>query len=347
MGQLVDDLLEISRVTRGKVRLQKEVVDVATIIAYAVETSRPIIESHRHRLSIALPPSSIFIEADAVRMAQVLSNLLNNSAKYTEQGGLIRLAVNLEGQQAVFRVRDNGIGIPPEMLSSVFDLFTQVDHSLDRAQGGLGLGLTLVRSMVEMHGGSVAASSEGLGRGSEFIVRLPAWQAVQTTGVEVVAEGLPSGGITEPAGRPAPPGRKVLVVDDNVTWAQSLAMLLTLEGHEAQVVHDGPTALKAVSEKPHDVVFMDIGLPEMSGYDVARRIREQPTLGKIMLVAITGYAEDEARKRSREAGFDYHLVKPVDPDSILALLASLEWSDDSDQKSRTQCKSSIPEPIDR
>ena len=180
LSQLVDDLLEISRVTRGKVRLQKEVVDVAVIVAYAVETSRPVIDANRHRLSIALPPGPIQIDADAVRMAQVLSNLLNNAAKYTEEGGHIRMAVRVEDDQVVFRVRDNGIGIPPEMLSSIFDLFTQVDHSLDRSHGGLGLGLTLVRSLVEMHGGSVQAASEGLGKGSEFRVSLPIWRQAET-----------------------------------------------------------------------------------------------------------------------------------------------------------------------
>ena len=173
MAQLVDDLLEISRVTSGKVRLQKEPVDVATIVAYAIETSRPVLESHHHRLSIALPPEPVHVDADSIRMAQVLSNLLNNAAKYTQPGGQIRLAAAAEGAEVVFRVRDNGIGIPPEMLSRIFDLFAQVDHSLDHSQGGLGLGLTLVRSLVEMHGGSVQALSEGLSRGSEFIVRLP------------------------------------------------------------------------------------------------------------------------------------------------------------------------------
>ena len=297
MGQLVDDLLEISRVTRGKVRLQKEVVDVATIVAYAVETSRPIIDSHRHRLSIAMPSTPVQVEADAVRMAQVLSNLLNNAAKYTEERGHIRLAVSLEEDTVVFRVRDNGIGIPPEMLSSVFDLFTQVDRSLDRSQGGLGLGLTLVRSLVEMHGGTVQAASEGLGKGSQFSIRLPVWKPVEPPVQEPAAlecDAAQDGGVASQAGS-APRGRKVLVVDDNVTWAESLALLLSLEGHEAEVVHDGPSALQALRKFNYEVVFMDIGLPDMDGYEVARRLRHEPGLGQPMLVAITGYAEDEAR----------------------------------------------------
>ena len=202
MAQLVDDLLEISRVTRGKVRLQKEVVAVATIIAYAVETSRPIIDAHRHRLSIALPPETILVDADAVRMAQVLSNLLNNAAKYTEAGGHIRLAVKVEEELVAFQVRDNGIGIPAEMLSSVFDLFTQVDHSLDRSNGGLGLGLTVVRSLVEMHGGSVQAASEGLGKGSEFMVRLPIWKPEETTATDrPPLSPLPRQSLTPPRAR--------------------------------------------------------------------------------------------------------------------------------------------------
>jgi CheY-like chemotaxis protein/two-component sensor histidine kinase len=332
MGQLVDDLLEISRVTRGKVRLQKEVVDVATIVTYAVETSRPIIDSHRHRLSIALPSTPVQVEADPVRMAQVLSNLLNNAAKYTEERGQIRLAVSLEEDTVVFQVRDNGIGIPAEMLSSVFDLFTQVDRSLDRSQGGLGLGLTLVRSLVEMHGGAVQAASEGLGKGSQFSIRLPVWKPVQPSVQEPASpEGNPAreSGV---AGKSvsAPRGRKVLVVDDNVTWAESLALLLSLEGHQSEVVHDGPTALQALRKFTYDVVFMDIGLPHMDGYEVARRLRHEPGLGQPMLIAITGYAEDEARRRSHEAGYDHHLVKPVDPEAILALLASMEWTEATD-----------------
>jgi CheY-like chemotaxis protein/nitrogen-specific signal transduction histidine kinase len=325
MAQLVDDLLEISRVTRGKVRLQKEMVAVATIIAYAVETSRPIIDAHRHRLSIALPPEPILVDADALRIAQVLSNLLNNAAKYTEEGGHIRLAVQAEGEEVTFRVRDNGIGIASDMLSSIFDLFTQVDHSLDRSNGGLGLGLTVVRSLVEMHGGSVQATSEGLGKGSEFTVALPLLKAMKVMANDPPLAESSSPPAARPGTRPAQSSRRVLVVDDNLTSAQSLEMLLRLEGHEVQVVHDGRSALEAVGHHRHEVVLMDIGLPGMSGYEVARQLRQRAELGNPLIVAVTGYAEDEARRLSREAGFDHHLVKPVDPDAILALLASLEW----------------------
>jgi len=336
MGHLVDDLLEISRVTSGKVRLHKEPVDVATIVAYAVETSRPVIEADHHHLSIALPPGPVFVEADSIRMAQVLSNLLSNAAKYTARGGLIRLSVAEEGAEVVFRVRDNGIGIPPEMLAGIFELFAQVDHSLDHSQGGLGLGLTLVKSLVEMHGGSVEARSEGLNRGgSEFVVRLP-----NQTETQPAREQLPE--TSEPrltrGIQSSTPSRRVLVVDDNVTSAQSLARVFKLEGHDVRVAYDGSHALEAVVSFRPQVVLMDIGLPGMDGYEVARRLRGDPEFGEgiALLVAVTGYAEDEARRRSREAGFDYHLVKPVDPDSVLALLSSLEW-DEATLRSEPPC----------
>jgi signal transduction histidine kinase/ActR/RegA family two-component response regulator len=329
MAQLVDDLLEISRVTSGKVRLQKEAVDVATIVAFAIETSRPVLETDHHRLSIALPSNAVYVDADPLRMAQVLSNLLNNAAKYTKPGGQIRLAAASEGPDVVFRVRDNGIGIPPEMLSGIFDLFAQVDHSLDHSQGGLGLGLTLVRSLVEMHGGSVQAVSEGLSQGSEFIVRLPVLDITQVVQAEAPkATPETTTGRKEQSRAPA---RRVLVVDDNVSSAQSLAMVLKLDGHEVQVTHDGGGALEAVPRFRPEVVLMDIGLPGMDGYEVARRLRQDAELaaGIALLVAVTGYAEDEARRRSREAGFDHHLVKPVDPDGVLALLASLALGDET------------------
>jgi len=328
MAELVDDLLEISRVTTGKVRLQKEPIDVATIVAFAVETSRPMIELLHHRLSIVLPPGPVMVEADSLRIAQVLSNLLNNAAKYSKSPGQIRLAVSVEGSEAVFRVRDKGIGIPPEMLGQIFDLFTQVDQSLDHSQGGLGLGLTLVRALVEMHGGSVSAHSDGLDRGSEFVVRLAIYAESKAKAV-----GTPLNPRKEPENARAAqaPSRRVLVVDDNVSSAQSLAMILKLEGHDVQVAHDGAVALDAVRRFNPEVVLMDIGLPGMDGYEVAMRLKQQPDLREsiILLAAITGYAEDEAKRRSREVGFDHHLVKPVDPEVVLSLLASLEWTEES------------------
>jgi signal transduction histidine kinase/CheY-like chemotaxis protein len=331
MGHLVDDLLEISRVTSGKVRLHKEPVDVATIVAFAVETSRPGIEKDHHQLSISQPPHPVLVSADSLRMSQVLSNLLSNAVKYTPSGGLIRLSVAEEGTEVVFRVRDNGIGIPQDMLGRIFDLFTQVDHSLDHSQGGLGLGLTLVKSLVEMHGGSVEAHSDGLNRGgSEFLVRLPILTEVPDERTDVTEDrqtGLAHRTQSSPA------ARRVLVVDDNVTSAQSLAMVLKLEGHNVLVAYNGGLALETVVRFRPQVVLMDIGLPGMDGYELARRIRSDAKLGAgiELLVAVTGYAEDEARRASREAGFDHHLVKPVDPDSVLALLSSLEWEEEAER----------------
>jgi signal transduction histidine kinase/FixJ family two-component response regulator len=328
MAELVDELLEISRVTTGKVRLQKEPVDVATIVAFAVETSRPLIEMLHHRLSIVLPPGPVMVEADSLRMAQVISNLLNNAAKYSKSPGQIRLAVSVEGSDAVFRVRDKGIGIPSEMLAQIFELFAQVDQSLDHSQGGLGLGLTLVRNLVEMHGGSVLAHSDGLGLGSEFVVRLPILPESKAKTERLPAESRKK----PPVGRAANVHpRRVLVVDDNVSSAQSLAMILKLDGHDVQVAHDGTVALDMVRRFCPEVILMDIGLPGMDGYEVALRLKDEPTLRNsiALLAAITGYAEEEAKQRSREVGFDHHLVKPVDPEVVLALLASLEWTEDT------------------
>ncbi len=337
----------------GKIRLNQEPVDVASIVMLAVETSRPTIDVHRHRLSLALPPGPVLVDADLNRMAQVLSNLLNNAAKYTEDGGQIRLGVAVDGGDVVFRVRDNGVGIPPEMLPRVFDMFAQVGHSLDRAQGGLGLGLNLVRSLTEMHGGSVQARSDGAGRGSEFLVRLPVLTRVQIQArADLGPRSDPPGPVrTRPRTRarlhnaipdraldlengasadlPSPaPSRRVLVVDDNATAAQSMALILKLEGYEVQVAFDGVSAIDAVRSFHPAAVLMDIGLPGLDGLEVARRIRQDDELssGIDLLAALTGFAEDEARDRSEQAGFDHHLVKPVDPEAILALLASLEWT---------------------
>jgi CheY-like chemotaxis protein len=342
LRQLVDDLLEVSRVTSGKVRLEREAIDVATLVAFAVESSRPTIEVHHHRLAIALPPEPATIEADPHRMEQVLANLLNNAAKYTEDGGRIRLAVAREGDDIVFRVRDNGVGIAPEMIGRVFDGFAQVDQSLERSQGGLGLGLTLVRSLVELHGGSVEARSEGPGRGSEFIVRLPAMTEPRPSRISEAPPAPPPelptrlpdplATVVEGSG-PAPgpeggaPGRRVLVVDDSDSSAQSMAMILRLEGYEVQVAYDGETARGLIRRFRPEAVLSDIGLPGIDGHELARRIRQDPGLsaGVRLVAALTGYAGPEARRRSHEAGFDHHLVKPIDPEAVLALLASLEW----------------------
>ena len=311
LNRLVDDLLDVSRITRGKIRLQMEPLDVTAAVNVAVETSRPLIESRKHELILSLPSQPLRVDADPTRLAQVLANLLNNAAKYTQEGGRVWLSVEREGDEAVFRVRDNGSGIPPEMLPRIFDLFTQVDQSLDRSQGGLGIGLTLVRRLVEMHHGTVKASSAGPGQGSEFVVRLPAL-APGTTGFKPTNGGL----------APSAPHAKyrVLVVDDNVDAADSLAVLVRLHGHEVRIANDGHTALETAQDFRPEVVLLDIGLPGMNGYEVARRLRAGADGNRLLLAAVTGYGHAEDRSRSRQAGIDHHLVKPIDPEALRQLL---------------------------
>jgi signal transduction histidine kinase/DNA-binding response OmpR family regulator len=310
MTRLIDDLLDVSRITRGKIRLQKRTVELAEVVGRAVDSSRPLIESRDHHLDVTLPHAPVHLVADPTRLEQVFANLLNNAAKYTEPGGLIRLSAECRGREAVVRVRDTGIGIPPQLLPRVFELFMQAHQNLDRAQGGLGIGLTLVRTLVEMHGGRVEAHSAGPGNGSEFAVHLPLPEEVP----EPVAEA-------NPAGPPALAPLRVLVVDDNRDAAESLAMLLRLDGHEVRLAHDGPAALDAAGDFRPEVVLLDIGLPGMSGHDVARRLHGGHGGAPPLLVAMTGYGQEEDRRRSREAGFDHHLVKPVDPQVLRQLLA--------------------------
>jgi signal transduction histidine kinase/ActR/RegA family two-component response regulator len=309
--RLVDDLLDASRVTRGKIALQKEPFDLAIVVARAVESSRPFLDSRNHTLELALPETALPVEADLVRLEQVLINLLNNAAKYTPAGGHVWLIVEKEAGQAVIRVRDTGIGIPPEMLPKVFDLFTQLDHTLARAEGGLGIGLTLVRRLVQMHGGAVEAFSEGTGRGSEIVVRLP-----------LRGEERPA---AEPEKRSGTAvcrsSRRILVVDDDEDSADSLALLLRLSGNDARAVYSGDQALAAAEEDRPEVVLLDIGLPEMDGLEVCRRLRQELGLNEELVIAMTGYAQEEDKRRSREAGFDHHLVKPIDPQFLRRLLA--------------------------
>jgi signal transduction histidine kinase len=311
MARLIDDLLDVSRITRGRVELRKELVDLARVAADALETARPLLQERGHQLETALPEEPVRLEADPARLAQVLANLLNNAAKYTEPGGRIRLAAEPRDGELVVRVRDNGIGVRPEMLPKIFNLFQQADRPPDRASDGLGIGLTLVKSLVELHGGRVSAHSAGPGRGSEFVVRLP----------------LPARpGEGRPAARPARAagggsGRRVLVVEDNADAADSLALLLRATGYEVRVVGDGPAALEAAPGFRPDVVLLDIGLPKMDGYEVARRLRRDPATGDVLLVALSGYGQDEDRRRSHAAGFDAHFVKPVELEKLQALLA--------------------------
>jgi PAS domain S-box-containing protein len=312
--RIVDDLLDVSRITRGKIQLRKERVTLQAVVNHAVETVRSFIESRKHSQSVALPPEAIWLEADPLRLEQVLVNLLNNAAKYTEPGGKISITAERVGNECELKVRDTGVGIVAEMLPRVFDLFVQADKSLDRSQGGLGIGLTLVKKLVAMHGGTVEARSEGIGHGSEFVVRLPV--------VPEVA-GLKPEQAPQAAQKTQNPLR-VLIVDDNVDTAESLAMLLKLFGHETRVAHTGQRALQmAVVEKP-DVLVLDIGLPGMDGYEVAQRIRQHGELANVRLIAVSGYGQDADRKRSEVAGFNHHLVKPVDPAKLQELLSEQE-----------------------
>jgi len=312
LNRLVDDLLEVSRITTGRVQLRQEKVALDSIVTRAVETAHPLILQRRHDLKVSLPPQTIWLHADAARLEQVVVNLLTNAAKYTDNGGRIALTVEQQGASAVLRVRDTGIGIDPDLLPFIFELFTQAERSLDRAQGGLGIGLSLVQQLVALHGGTVEANSV-VGQGSEFIVRLP-----------VTLPSVPL--LPLPLIETARPGRKycrVLAVDDNVDAAQAMKLMLEFSGHEVRIANDGLGALEAAIAWCPDVVLLDIGLPGFSGFEVAKRIRKEATLGNIVLVALTGYGHESDRQRSREAGFDHHLVKPADFEAIEEILDSI------------------------
>jgi CheY-like chemotaxis protein/nitrogen-specific signal transduction histidine kinase len=310
MVRLVDDLLEVSRITRGKVVLQKELVELASVIRSAVEASRPLIDEARHQLALSIPAEPLTVEGDPVRLSQIFSNLLNNAAKYTDDGGQIWLSVRVEGQEVVVAVRDTGTGISADMLPRIFELFTQSDVARGRAQGGLGIGLTLVKTMVELHGGQVSASSPGIGQGSEFVVRLPLI-ATPSRSRSVESRVRPTKVLA---------ARRVLVVDDNRDAAESLGKLLKLLGAQVQVVFSGAEALEAVRNEKPATILLDIGMPEMNGYEVARRIRSEAENRDITLIALTGWGQEQDRRRSHDAGFDHHLVKPVNSASLLELL---------------------------
>jgi PAS domain S-box-containing protein len=312
LAHLVDDLLDISRVTTGKIRLHEEESDLRGIIERAIDATRPLIEQRKHELTVALPPDPLWLRADATRIEQVVVNLLNNAAKYTDEGGHIWLSVQQEGNYAVLLVRDTGVGIAPELLPKIFDLFTQGNRTLDRSQGGLGIGLTLALKIVEMHRGTVSARSTGIGQSSEFTVRLPLM--VSKSGKE-----------SKPSETVLPPSQsaRVLVVDDNVDAAESTGMILRFSGHDVQVTYSGQSALEIALEYQPHVILLDIGLPEMDGYEIARRLRQRPQLKDVWLIALTGYGQDSDRQQSREAGFDYHLVKPVNTQELEKLVAKL------------------------
>jgi PAS domain S-box-containing protein len=312
LARIVDDLLDVSRITRGKISLKREILDMNRVVARTLESCRPLIDAHKHAVELHLADEELPVDADSTRLSQVVLNLISNAVKYTPEAGHITIAVRREDGVAVLRVRDTGIGIAPALLPKVFDLFVQGDRSLDRTEGGLGIGLTLVRRLVEMHGGSVSASSGGSGEGSEFVVRLPLARG----------RGVARGPVKEAPSRPVT-RRRLLVVDDNRDFADTLAALFETMGHDVRVAYNGTDAVSAAAEYRPDAVFLDIGLPGRNGYDVARILRSSPELASVTLVAFTGYGRTEDRRRVREAGFDYHLVKPAEAAELAKIVDAL------------------------
>ena len=312
MSRLVDDLLDVSRIARGKIDLRRETVTLGAAVANAVEACRPAMERARHELTVSVPAEPIYVEADIARLSQVFSNLLTNAAKYTDPGGRIRVEASRDATHAIVHVSDNGIGIPPHMLHRVFDMFVQVERAGDHSQGGLGIGLTLVKRLVELHGGEVEARSPGTGQGSEFVVRLP---------LRDVERARPDAEIRPAAGEATGElkSRRILVVDDNKDAADSLAFLLRARGAEVRIAYDGLEAVGAAIAFVPDVVLLDVGLPKLYGYDAARRIRDARG-NSVLIVAITGWGQEEDRRRAQEAGFDHHFTKPVDFAALMSLI---------------------------
>jgi len=304
--RLVDDLLDVSRITRGKVELRKERIDLATVVSSALAICAPLIEAAGCSLTVEAMSDALIVDADAVRMTQIISNLLNNATKYTPDGGRITVNLSRDGDMGIISIRDTGVGIAADSLPRIFDLFVQVDNPTAKAQGGLGIGLTLVRNLVELHGGRIEARSEGLGRGSEFIVRLPLAPGLEPQQDKTGAETKP--------GMQAP--TRVLVVDDNRDSADSLAILLRLQGHDVRVAYDGPAALKSIEQDRPQLALVDVGMPGMDGFEVARNVRGDPKFNDVKLVAVTGWGQEKDRRASAAAGFDHHLMKPISLDSL-------------------------------
>jgi CheY-like chemotaxis protein/two-component sensor histidine kinase len=335
MTRLVDDLLDVSRISRGKLSLERAKVDLAAVIGQAVEMSRPLIDARKHELTVAIPPRSINVRGDNVRLIQVVCNLLNNAAKYSEGGGRIWLTVEEADTEALVRVRDSGVGIARDMLPRIFDLFTQGDRSPDSSQSGLGVGLSLVRKLVHLHGGTVQASSDGPGQGSEFVVRLPlAQETEQEADKERPVLRYPAVAKTC--------RHRVLIIDDNVDAAESIAVLLRLWGHDGRTAYDGKAGLDAARVYEPEIVLLDIGLPGISGYEVARLLRQEFGHDRPTLVAMTGYGQEEDHRRTQEAGFDHHFVKPVDTDALQELLANLDWRKGESQARKPDLRSANP-----
>jgi PAS domain S-box-containing protein len=315
MSRLLDDLLDAARITEGKLELRKELVELAAVIDTAVETARPLIDARRHHLTVSLPQKAVHLHADALRLAQVIANLVTNAAKYSEPEGRIDLSASPDGDGVIISVRDSGIGIEPSMLPRVFDMFSQATGALARSDGGLGIGLALVKGLVELHGGRVEARSAGLGCGSEFIVRLPRCPVAPVPAADE-SEPVPS--------RSAGASLKIVVADDSRDSVDSLKLLLDLDGHDVHAAHDGEEAFEVAASVQPQVVLLDIGMPKLNGYEVARRIRAQPWGAHVKLIALTGWGQSQDRKRAADAGFDHHLTKPVDHDAVLSLLQQLQ-----------------------
>jgi CheY-like chemotaxis protein len=315
MVRLIDDLLDISRVSQNKMELRRSRVLLKDVISSAVETARPAIEEAGHEFTISLPPEPVYLDADLTRLAQVFSNLLNNSAKYTERGGRIKLAAERQGDEVSVSVRDTGLGIPANDLPRIFDMFSQVDRSIERSTGGLGIGLALVKGLVEMHGGTVTAMSAGQGKGSTFTVKLPAFERTAAPVAAVRSESEP---------HYAGPLRRILVVDDNRDSANSMAIMLKLMGNEVRTAHDGIEAVEAAQEFRPKAILMDLGMPRLNGYEATRQIREQTWGRQMLIIALTGWGQEADRSQSQEAGCDGHLVKPVNLSDLESLLTELE-----------------------
>jgi signal transduction histidine kinase len=313
LSRLIDDLMDVSRINQGRIELRRGIVDLGDVLGDALETSRPLIKELGHELSVKLPDWPMPLDADRTRLAQAFMNLLNNAAKYTDKGGRIELIARVDGGQAVVDIRDTGIGIPPDRLENVFEMFSQVESALSRSRGGLGIGLSLTQRLVQMHGGTVHAQSEGIGRGSCFQVRLPLADAVADAGPSAEPVAVPGDGA----------GLRILVADDNKDAGDTLSVLLDVMGHTVMTVQDGEAAVQSVEKFDPNLVLLDIGMPKLNGYDAARGIRAQPGGSSRTLVAVTGWGQPEDLRRSKDAGFDHHLVKPIDINALLNLISEM------------------------
>jgi signal transduction histidine kinase len=325
LTRLVDDLLDVSRITRGKINVNREPIELSLIVSRAIETVQPMLTEKRHELTLDIPEQSLKVDGDLTRLTQVVGNVLGNAAKYTDPGGRISLQARCDGAHVEIRIQDTGIGIAQEQLPSVFGLFTQLERATDRTQGGLGIGLALVRKLVEMHDGTVTAHSEGVGRGSEFVIRLP--QLVEQRAVDTLGLDAP-----DQAAETLKSGRRILVADDNQDALESLATLLEINGHEVHTAADGLQAVEVAARCKPEVALLDIGMPRLDGFEVARRIRAEEWGKGTVLVALTGWGQDEDRRRTREAGFDSHLVKPLDLDALSQFLERLPPADEKISK---------------